>query len=41
MGSTPDGFIGTFPTCAEAKSYVDKERKESADRWNKTVMEDF
>lgn len=37
----PDGFIGTFPTCAEAKSYVDKERKESDDRWNKAVMEDF
>ena len=36
----PDGFVGTFPTCSAAKSYVDKERKEADDRWNKAVLEE-
>ena len=36
----PDGIVGTFPTCSAAKSYVDKERKEAVDRWNKAVLEE-
>ena len=36
----PDGLVGTFASCHEAKSYVDKERKEADDRWNKAVLEE-
>lgn len=36
----PDGFVGTFPTAGAAKAYVDKERKEAIDRWNRAVIED-
>lgn len=34
----PDGLIGTFPTCKDAKAYVDKERKHADDRWNNAVL---
>lgn len=37
----PDGCIGDFVTCKEAKRFVDKERVEDAERWNKAVMEEI
>lgn len=37
----PDGLVGTFSTSKEAKSYVDRERKEADNLWNKAVLEEY
>lgn len=36
----PLGFVGSFPTCKEAKAYVDADRRESDNRWNAAVLAD-
>ncbi len=34
----PDGLIGKFKTCKEAKSFVDWEKERSCEIWNNKVM---
>jgi len=34
----PDGCIGNFNTCKEAKQFVDKERKELDNMWNDAIL---
>lgn len=34
----PDGLIGKFASCKDAKTYVDKERAELDHNWNMAIL---
>ena len=35
-----DGMIGTFATCKQCKDYIERERNEKDELWNKSVLEE-
>ena len=37
----PDGLIGSFSTCKDAKTFVDKEIKEADTKWNNAVLAEY
>lgn len=37
----PDGLVGQFASCKDAKAYVDRERAEADARWNDAVLAEY